>query len=62
MVCKRCKENNVIVTSNRESKKHGILWWLFFGWNLGLVLAIFGKKKQVTTAVCQTCGNAWTVK
>ncbi len=62
MVCPKCQSQNVIVTSSQERKKHSILWWIFLGWNWGLILSIFGKKKQVTTAVCQNCGKTWTLK
>lgn len=63
---------NEVVTKPR----HGFLWWLFIGWWWRLIwficfglwyilfCAIRGKKTknvQKSVAVCQNCGNRWTV-
>ncbi len=55
---------------------HGVLWWLLLGWWWvpikwiffflpALLLKLFGKSRVKSTvrsmAVCQNCGNRWTV-
>lgn len=77
MKCKKCGNENVTVTTEqvagKSSTKHmGCLWelgrlFLIFA-TCGLWL-IFGKKKETgkmkyknqTVAICQNCGNKWTV-
>lgn len=43
MICKRCKNNNVIVQAVTETrtKGKGIFYWLFFGWLIDLLLWMF---------------------
>ena len=62
MICPKCKSTNVSIQTQQVTKRHGIIWWLCFGWNVGLILTLLGKKKQVTTAVCQNCGKTWPIK
>lgn len=45
MICPKCKNNNVNVQmvseSQLKSKHHSILYWLFIGWWLHLLLWFF---------------------
>jgi len=78
MKCSKCgSENvNVQVIANVKNKKHGVLYWLFIGWWLEIIMwslltipwiiiKIF-KPKGVTSkiqkqAVCQDCGKSWKI-
>ena len=78
MKCPKCGSENVNVqaVSITKNKKHGVIYWLCFGWLIDLILwvclfiprliiKIFGSKKIKTTvhseAVCQNCGHRWKV-
>lgn len=77
MQCKKCGSENVIVTTEQTSaktntKNKGCLFGLgricLIIFTCGFWL-IFGKKKgtsktkfdHTTVAICQNCGNKWTV-
>lgn len=77
MICPKCKSENVMVQAVNEVKqkpKHGIFYWIFFGWMIDLLLwffltipklivAIFRPRKitckTVSYGVCQDCGHRW---
>ena len=61
---------------NRKKKKRGILYWVLGGWIIELLLWIFltlpmliikifkpkkYESKVTKQAVCQACGNSWTI-
>lgn len=78
MVCPKCGGSNVSVTSEQVSGKTGskgagCLWkigrTLLIICTCGLWLLVGKKKgtsktkfKNQTVAICQDCGNKWTVK
>lgn len=81
MICSRCGSHNVqvqVVNEVKTKRKHGLIYWLVFGWWLEptlwilltfpkLLFAIFGNHKKVvsksvTYAVCQDCGCKWELK
>ena len=76
LVCPKCKGTNISVqiVSDTHTKKHGVAYWLLFGWLISLItwFALFiprlimriirGKKVETThtkQAVCQNCGYSW---
>lgn len=78
MMCPKCKSNNVTVqaVAHVYTKRKSLLYWLFIGWWLNLLLwvfvtlpklifSMFGSKKIKTKvkshAVCQNCGYTWKV-
>ena len=78
MVCKKCGSSNVTVQAVSEIKKKrkGVLYWLFIGWWLEMIMWLFltlpwliikifkpkaYKYKMKTMAVCQSCGYSWRV-
>lgn len=79
MVCKKCGSSNVSVqaVSHVNTKKKGILYWLFIGWWFELLMWIFltlpmlifklfGRSKKVKTkvkshVVCQDCGYQYQI-
>lgn len=83
MQCTKCGSDkvNVQIVSETKSKREGrgIIYWLFIGWWLEMLLWFFltiprvlialfmPKRKKIVTiqhtkAVCQNCGNTWSVK
>jgi len=78
MKCPKCKSENVSVQAVTlvKTKKHGVIYWLFVGWWLEvimwlfltlpwLIIKIFGHKKVTSKThsegVCQSCGYRWKV-
>jgi hypothetical protein len=78
VVCKKCKSSNVNVQAVTEIKKKrkGVLYWLFIGWWLEMIMWVFltlpwliikifkpkeYKNKITSMAVCQDCGYSWRV-
>ena len=75
MTCKKCNSENVQTQIVQEmkikNKKHGIMYWLFFGWLLDifawiiftiprLIIAIFRPKKSkivTRTRTMAVCQN-----
>lgn len=43
LICKKCNSNNVTVqaVSVTERKRKGLLYWLFIGWWLEMIMWIF---------------------
>ena len=78
MVCPRCMSENVQVTIEQVSAKtknrgNGCLWGIaramLVTCTLGLWLLIGARRgtsktkfKSKTVAICQNCGNKWTVQ
>lgn len=70
MVCPRCKSNNVNTQVVSEVKRKGCFTILFYlvllcipviGW-IALIALLRGNKSKIhTKAVCQDCGNNWSV-
>jgi hypothetical protein len=78
VVCKKCGSSNVTVQAVSEIKKKrkGVLYWLFIGWWLEMIMWVFltlpwliikifkpkeYKNKITSMAVCQDCGYSWRV-
>lgn len=78
MVCRKCNSSNVTVQAVSEFKKKrkGVLYWLFIGWWLEMIMWVFltlpwliikifkpkeYKNKITSMAVCQDCGYSWRV-
>ena len=79
MTCFKCQSDNISIQTVgiSKSKGKGILYWVFVGWWLELLLWLFltipmlffklfggGKKVRTTVksfAVCQNCGHKWQV-
>ncbi|MBU5592970.1 hypothetical protein KQI89_14560 [Clostridium sp. MSJ-4] len=78
MKCLKCGSENVNVqaVTHVKNKKHGVIYWLFIGWWLELIMWLFltlpwliikiFKPKKIRSkihsqAVCQTCGKTWRV-
>jgi len=78
MVCPKCKSENVSlqVIAVQRRKHHSIIYWIFIGWWLEMILwlfftiprlivAIFRPKRMKTVekavAVCQNCGYRFNV-
>ena len=78
VVCKKCNSSNVTVQAVTEIKKKrkGVLYWLFIGWWLEMIMWVFltlpwliikifkpkeYKNKITSMAVCQDCGYSWRV-
>lgn len=78
MKCKKCGSENVNIQAVAElkKKKHGIMYWLFIGWWLELIMWIVFtlpwliikilkpknyKTKITKQAICQSCGYSWEV-
>lgn len=78
MVCKKCNGRNIQVqrVSVTKRKKKGIIYWLFFGWLVDVLMWLFltlprliwaiirpkrTKTKIHSEAVCQDCGYAWKI-
>ena len=78
MICKKCSSENVNIqkVSVTGKKRRGLIYWLFFGWLIDILLFIFAwipliiikilfpkkaKTKIKTMAVCQSCGYSWKV-
>lgn len=78
MKCKKCGSENVQVqrVSITKNKKKGLIYWLFFGWLIDLLLWIFltfprllwaiirpkkTKTKTHSEVVCQSCGFSWRI-
>ncbi len=78
MSCPRCgsRNTNVQAVSITKTKHHGLIYWLFFGWLIDLMLWFFlfvprllvalFRSRRITTkvksyAVCQSCGHHWRV-
>ena len=77
MICPKCSSENVTVSSEQVSAKgsvkgRGCLMWCFHGLMIlctcGLWLLFIKKKaktktkfKHKTVALCQNCGNKWTL-
>ena len=78
MKFKKCGSNNVNIQAVSEIKKkhHGIIYWIFIGWWLELlmwcfltlpwlIIKIFKPSKYKTKthkeAICQDCGYSWKI-
>ena len=78
VVCKKCNSSNVTIqaVSVTKRKRKGILYWLFIGWWLEMIMWVFltlpwliikifkpkeYKNKITSMAVCQDCGYSWRV-
>jgi len=78
MKCKKCGSENISVQAVSEIKnKHkGIIYWVFIGWWLEIIMWVFltlpwlivkifspkkYKSKIINQAVCQSCGYSWKV-
>ncbi|NFT91668.1 hypothetical protein FDF86_04455 [Clostridium botulinum] len=78
MKCKKCGSGNVNVqaVTTLRNKHKGIIYWLFVGWWLEMMLWLFLtipklifelfkpnkiKSKTHTEAVCQECGYRWEI-
>jgi transcription elongation factor Elf1 len=78
MTCPKCNSENVNVqaVAIQKKKRRGVVYWVFFGWLIDILLwifltlprlliAMFGHKRTKTVvksiAVCQNCGNKWNV-
>ena len=77
-VCKKCGSSDVEFRAMEltEKKKHGVLYWICFGWFVDFLLwillfgwkllyQIFKKKTKTvlkTVATCQGCGYNWEVR
>lgn len=78
MKCPKCNNENVLIqaVTTVKNKRHGVLYWLFIGWWLEIIMWLFltlpwliikifkpNKVKSNThsEAVCQSCGYRWKV-
>lgn len=78
MKCKKCGSENVNVqaVTTLKNKHKGIMYWLFVGWWLEMLLWLFLtipklifelfkpnriKSKTHSEAVCQDCGYRWEI-
>ena len=79
MKCPKCGSGNVNVQAVTivKNKRHGLFYWLCFGWLFDLLLWLFlflprllfqlCKKTKIMSsthseAVCQNCGHRWRVR
>lgn len=79
MICPKCQSENVNVQvlSEVKKKRKGILYWIFIGWWVEIIMWVFltlpwliikifkpnkYKSKTTSNAVCQNCGNTWVIK
>ncbi|MBN1069455.1 hypothetical protein DVW02_15950 [Clostridium botulinum] len=78
MKCKKCGSENVNVQAVTHIKNNhkGIMYWLFIGWWLEMMLWLFltipkiiyelfkpnrMKSKTHSEAICQNCGYRWKI-
>ncbi|HBJ1649379.1 hypothetical protein [Clostridium botulinum] len=78
MKCKKCGSQNITVqaVTTLKNKHKGIMYWLFVGWWLEMMLWLFLtipklifelfkpnriKSKTHSEAVCQECGYKWEI-
>lgn len=78
MKCKKCGSQNITVqaVTTLKNKHKGIIYWLFIGWWLEMMLWLFLtipklifelfkpnkiKTKTHSEAVCQECGYRWEI-
>ncbi|NFH69071.1 hypothetical protein FDC35_03965 [Clostridium botulinum] len=78
MKCKKCGSQNITVqaVTTLKNKHKGIMYWLFIGWWLEMMLWLFLtipklifelfkpnkiKTKTHSEAVCQECGYRWEI-
>ncbi|MBN1058579.1 hypothetical protein [Clostridium botulinum] len=78
MKCKKCGSENITVqaVTTLKNKHKGIIYWLFIGWWLEMMLWLFLtipklifelfkpnkiKSKTHSEAICQNCGYRWEI-
>ena len=73
MQCKKCgsKHVNVQMVSEINKKHPGIIYWIFIGWWLEMLMWLFltlpwliikiFKPNTHKEAICQDCGYSWKV-
>ncbi|MBN1071539.1 hypothetical protein DVV81_10220 [Clostridium botulinum] len=78
MKCKKCGSEiiNVQAVTHIQNKHKGIIYWLFIGWWLEMMLWLFLtipklifelfkpnriKSKTHSEAICQNCGYRWEI-
>ena len=57
MKCPKCGSERIQMTVSQERKKHGCLWWCFFG-----IFGFLAKKQNVSVCICQDCGHNWKIQ
>ncbi len=64
MKCPKCGSDRIeLTTAVITKKRRGLLWWLFIGWWLMMLIGIFvflfrrgTKTKNITKYNCMNCG------